>query len=80
MSVLKDMRRDSESEFHKQFTEATALGKKLHGDDFKLSRPRVTGRQAHRANTPSSSTEAYYRITIYDEFLTCSCRDGDQVC
>ena len=70
MSILKDMRRESESEFHKQFTEAATLGKKLHSDDFELSRPRVTGRQAHHDNTPASSTEDYYRITLYDEFLS----------
>ena len=34
VSILKDMRRESESEFHKQFIEAAALGKKLHGDYF----------------------------------------------
>ena len=70
MSILKHMRQESESEFHKQFLEATALGKKLHGDDFELSSPRITGRQAHHDNPPSSSTEDYYRITLYDEFLS----------
>ena len=29
------------SEFHKQFIEAAALGKKLHGDDFELLKPRI---------------------------------------
>lgn len=53
MAVLKRMRRESESEFHKQFIQATTLGKKLHGDDFELSRPHVTGRQAYHDNTPT---------------------------
>ena len=64
------MRRESEREFHKQFLDATNLGKKLHDDDFELSRPRITGRQTHRANVATSNTEDYYRISIYDEFLS----------
>ena len=70
MTVLKQMRRESESEFHKQFLEATTMGKKLHGDDFELSKPRITGRQAHCDNTPASNAEDYFRITLYDEFLS----------
>lgn len=70
VSILKDMRRESESKFHKQFIEVAALGKKLHGDDFELSKPRIDGRQAHRDNTPSSNAEDYYRITLYEFFLT----------
>ena len=65
VSILKDMRRESESEFHKQFIEAAALGKKLHGDDFELLKPHIAGRQAHRDNVPSSNVEDYYRITLY---------------
>ena len=67
VSILKDMRR--ESEFHKQFIEGASLGKKLHGDDFELSKPCIAGRQAYRDNTPSN-VEDYYRITLYDEFLS----------
>ena len=79
--TLKQMRQESNSEFHKQYTETTTLGKKLHEDEFELSRPRITGRQAHRDNTLTSNTDNYYRVTLYDEFpLSCSCRDGDQIC
>ena len=70
VSVLKALRNDSTHEFKKQFTEATKLGKQLHGDDFILSKPRLTGRQAYRSNPPSSTAEDYYRITLYDEFLS----------
>ena len=70
MSALKHMRQESESELHKQFIKATTLGKKLHGDNLELSRSRVTGRQAHCDNTPTSNTEDYYRITFYHEFLS----------
>ena len=46
------------------------MGKKLHGDDFELSKPRITGRQANHDNTPASNAEEYFRITLYDEFLS----------
>ena len=34
------------------------------------SKPRIAGRQVHRDNVPSSNVEDYYRITLYDEFLS----------
>lgn len=64
VSILKQMRQESERVFHRQFLDATKLGKKLHGDDFKLSRPRITGRQTQRANVATSNTEDYYRISM----------------
>ena len=70
VSTLKALRHDSKAEFKKQFTEATKLGKQLHGDDFVLCKPRLTGRQAHLSNPPSSTADDYYRITLYDEFLS----------
>ena len=73
VSTLKALRHDSTAEFKKQFTEARKLGKQLHGDDFLLCKPRLTGRQVHRSNLPSSTTEDYYRITLYEEFLSHCC-------
>lgn len=35
-----------------------------------LTKPRITGRQLHHSNPPSSSPEEYYRISLYDEFLS----------
>ena len=69
VSTLKALRRDSPAEFKKMFSEATKLGKQLHGDEFVLAK-RLAGRQAHRSNPPSSTAEDYYRITLYDEFLS----------
>ena len=57
VSAFKALRNDSTHEFKKQFTEATELGKQLHGDDFILSKPRLTGHQAHQSNPPSSTAE-----------------------
>ena len=70
VSTLKALRRDSPAEFKKIFTEATKLGQQLHGEKFVLSKPRLAGRQTHRSNPPSSTAEDYYRITLYDEFLS----------
>jgi len=70
VSTLKAMRCDSTTEFKKQFAEATKIGKQLHGDDFQLTMPRLSGCQLHRSNPPPSTAEDYYRISIYDEFLS----------
>ena len=70
VSTLKSMRQDSACEFKKIFAETTKLGQQLHGDHFELCRPRIVGRQVHRSNPETSSPEDYYRITLYDEFLS----------
>ena len=70
VSTIKALKQDSTIEFKKQFIQASKLRRQLHGDEFELCRPRLTGRQAHRSNPPSSTPEDYYRITLYDEFLS----------
>ena len=70
VSTLKGMRRDSIGEFKKIFVETKKLGQQLHGDQFELSRPRIVGHQVHRNNPEASSPEDYFRITLYDEFLS----------
>ena len=70
VSRFKSMRANSVIEFKKQFEEAARIGKQLHGDQFELTTPRLSGRQRHRSNPPSSTPEEYYRITLYDEFLS----------
>ena len=47
VSTLKALRQNSTAEFKKLFTDATKLGKQLHGDDYLLSKPRLTACQAH---------------------------------
>ena len=61
------MRRNSLAEFRKQFAEATKIGKQLHGEEFELSKPRLSGRMVRRSNPPSSTPEDYYRVTLYDD-------------
>ena len=70
VSILKKMREDSSSQFHSLFTATTQLGQQLHGDQFELSTPRIVGRQVHRSNLETSSPEDYFRITLFDEFLS----------
>ena len=70
VSTLKSMRRRSTTEFTKQFSEASKLGQLLHGNEFQLTTPRLSGRQAHRSNPPSTTPEEYYRISLYNEFLS----------
>ena len=64
VSRLKSTRSNSVSEFRKQFAEAARIAKQLHGDQFELTTPRLTGRQRHHSNPPSSTPEEYYRITL----------------
>ena len=70
VSTLKSLRSRSLLEFKKQFGEAERIAKLLHGDQFELTRPRLSGRQSHRSNPPSSDPEEYYRITLYNEFFS----------
>ena len=70
VSRFKSMRANSVIEFKKQFEDAARIGKQLHGDQFELTTPRLSGRQRHRSNPPSSTPEEYYRITLYDEILS----------
>ena len=57
VSTLKSWRRDSIFEFKTQFDEASKIGKQLHGDQFELTTPRLSARQVHRSNPPSSTPE-----------------------
>jgi len=67
---LKEMRENSQREFNKIFTSANKLGQDLHGCSFRLTHPRINRRQVHRDNAQVSSTEEYYRISYYNEFIS----------
>ena len=64
------MRAKADENFGKIFKGTTALAKQLHGEDFELKRPRLNARQAHRANVTVNSAEEYFKITVYNEFLS----------
>ena len=70
VTTLKKMREDSSCEFHQLFIETTQLGQQLHRDEFELSTPRIVSRQAHRSIPATSSPKEYFRITLFNEFLS----------
>ena len=57
VSDLKVLRSNSDSEFKKRFAKATKTGKDLHGEQFQLATPRLSGRQVYRSNLPLSTPE-----------------------
>ena len=70
VSTLENMRKESTAEFRKIFVSVTKLGQALHGEHFQLQKPRIAGRQTHRSNPDVPGTEDYFRITLFDEFLS----------
>ena len=70
LSILKDTKSDSVKEFRWIFEETSKLGVNLHGEDFELRKPRNNQRQRHRSNVRATTAEDYYRITLYNEFLS----------
>ena len=70
ISALRSMREGSDREFKRIFAEITTLGKQLHGEKFELEQPRVNKRQMHRSNIPATTAEEYYRVSLYNEFLS----------
>ena len=73
VSTLKSMKTNSVSEFRKQFAEAARIAKKLHGDQFELTTPRISGRQRHRSNPPSSTAEVSRVLQNYSLIMISSC-------
>ena len=67
IEFLERMRKESEQVFNTIFSETTKLGKELLG--LELKKPRISGRQVHRSNI-EATTESYYRITNFNEFLS----------
>ena len=70
IELLVRMKEESEQVFRTIFSETTMLGKELYGTDFELNKPRISGWQVHRSNIEATSTEDYYRITYFNEFLS----------
>ena len=70
ITTLKRMREESTRELKKIFADATKLGQDLHGGKFELVRPRIVACQIHRSNPDVLCPEDYFRITLYDEFLS----------
>uniref|UniRef100_A0A1X7V231 Uncharacterized protein n=1 Tax=Amphimedon queenslandica TaxID=400682 RepID=A0A1X7V231_AMPQE len=69
VTTMNFMRQNSTAEFKEVFSDATKLGRKLHGEEYTLCIPRIPRRQTHHSNPPSNP-EDYFTITLYDEFLS----------
>ena len=69
ITSLKGMRARADETFSKIFKDTTTLAKQIHGEDFELTRPRLNALQAH-VNVTVQSVEEYFRITLYNEFLS----------
>ena len=70
ISAFKQMRDNATQCFSKIFEETAKLARNLHGADFTLKRPRLNARQVHRDNIQTSSAEEYFRISLYNEFVS----------
>ena len=70
LSSVVSMRERADTIFSRIFKETTTLAKHLHGEDFELKQPRLNARQVHRANLSVQSAEEYFRITLYNAFLS----------
>lgn len=68
--TLKFIRANNVTEFQKLFTSVRELGKELYGDEFDIVKPRLVGRMVHRGNPTHCTTEEYYRVTMYNEFIS----------
>ena len=69
-TTFQKMRQNSEQEFKRIYNHVTKLGKYLNGNGFELSTPGLSKRQSHRANPDLRTTEDYYRVTLFNEFLS----------
>ncbi|KAL4132403.1 hypothetical protein QTP88_009557 [Uroleucon formosanum] len=71
INVLKEMRKNVEKDFKLIFERAEIFCK---NSNINISLPRRVGTQVHRDNTPVTTLEEYYRVTIFipylDNFIT----------
>ena len=63
---MERMRSNIDQECHQWFEDASELASKV-GVEVRV--PRITGRQVHRNNAPSTNTESHYRISFLDHLL-----------
>lgn len=71
ISTFENMRKILSKTLEEFFRRASKLGKDLNGEEFELSTPRINKRQMHRDNPIHGTTaEQYYRITLFNEFLS----------
>lgn len=64
-SLMEDKRSDTTS-WSSIWDSATLLARE---QDIPVTKPRTTGRQIHRSNTPAQSVEDYWRINLFYPFI-----------
>eukprot|EP00118_Oscarella_pearsei_P020405 m.220984 g.220984 ORF g.220984 m.220984 type:complete len:248 (+) comp39951_c2_seq40:696-1439(+) len=69
-AILRRFRDDSEKEFAKMFAKSQELGTSLFSATYRLTMPRIARSQLHRSNIETDSLETYYRVSLYNEFLS----------
>lgn len=67
---LMNLRANADVNFNKIFQEAVTICEKL---DIEMKAPRTARQQLYRSNPDVNSVEAYYRVTIYINFLDSVC-------
>lgn len=67
-SVYREIRGSVDDHFSRLYQHAVRLAKEVD-EHMILSRPRIGGRQQHRANAPAESSEESYRRNIAIPFL-----------
>lgn len=66
LDVVKEKRKNAEVSFNDIFTRSEEIAKTL---EVEVNLPRLNKRQVHRSNIPHTSTEEYYRRSIFIPFL-----------
>ncbi|KAL4153397.1 hypothetical protein QTP88_001230 [Uroleucon formosanum] len=66
INVLKEMRKNVEKDFKLIFERAEIFCK---NSNINISLPRRVGKQVHRDNTPVTTLEEYYKVTIFIPYL-----------
>ena len=66
LTVLKRRRENADVEFRTLFGEVTEF---CRTSDIDIRKPRICDRQTQRENHPSESTEEYYRVSCYLQYL-----------
>ncbi|XP_018494469.1 52 kDa repressor of the inhibitor of the protein kinase-like, partial [Galendromus occidentalis] len=66
LSILELKRQNVETEFKIIYDEVTEICALL---DVEIKMPRISGRQMHRENHQAETPEAYFRVTMYVQYL-----------
>lgn len=66
LDVFENFRRNADEDFNVIFEEASAM---LLANGGVMDFPRITAKQIHRENVPSTNCKEYYKLNLYIQFL-----------